>query len=413
MHGRVLTGLALATTIASLITGNTPLVRLSYVLWAVLVVAGVLTWTSVRWLVVSRHTRARRAQVGGLAEETLTVTNASILPKLWLEIDDHSDLPDHRAGRVLSSLGPGASRSWTVRTRCRRRGAFALGPITLAAGDPLGLFRLERQLEQTRSLVVFPRTVPVGNVDLPSGYLPGGQVVRRRAQFATSNIRSVRQYQPGDAYSRIHWPTTARRGRLYSKEYELDPFADFWLLVDLDRQVHVGEIPAADESWVLPWLGEEEGELDPTTEEYAITAAASLARRFIDMGRSVGLVAHGQRRVVLQPDRGERQLTKLLTNLAVLRAVGRAGLSEVLSVEGDEFTRHTTLVVVTPTSSRRWVEALRELQYRGVAAMVVLIEANSFGPAGASDAAIGLLASHAIPTRRVRRGDDLAAALSA
>ena len=245
-------------------------------------------------------------------------------------------------------------------------------------------------------------------------------MVRRRAAFATTNVRSVRPYQPGDAMNRVHWPTTARRGSLYAKEFELDPIADFWLLLDMQREAQAGSLdgepePGAEEAAALPWLQreEKEEEIPPSTEEYGVTAAASLARHFLDAGKSVGLIAYGQRRVVVRPDRGERQVHKLLASLAVLRAVGRESLSGVLSTEGHEFTRNTTLVVITPTATLRWIEGLRELRLRGVRSMVVLLEANSFGPAAAPDAARTALASHSIPARSLRRGDDLASALGA
>ncbi len=413
MDGRALAVLALAVVAAALATGNTLLVRLAYALCAVLVVAAVVTWNSIRWVEISRNTRARRSQVGGLAEETFRVRNRGWLPKLWLEVRDESDLPGHHAGRVVSALGSGHSRTWSLRTRCRRRGMFRLGPVTLAGGDPLGLFRLERELAQTAPFIVYPSTLPLHGLEQPTGYLAGGQVIHRRAQFATANVRSVRAYQPGDAFNRIHWPTTARRGRLYTKEFELDPIADLWVMIDLDRRDHVGVTPDADvDGAVLPWLEEDKLELEPTTEEYAITAAASLARHFIDQGKSVGLIAYGQRRVVIQPDRGERQLTKLLTSLAILRATGRTGLAQALSDESTEFTRHTTLIIVTPTTTLRWIEALRELRHRGVGSLVVLLEANTFGAAGSSAGVISSLMAHDILVRVVRCGDDLTLALS-
>jgi uncharacterized protein (DUF58 family) len=408
-----LIGLALAVAVAAFITGKVPLIRLAYVLWAVILVAAAVTWSAIRWLEIDRHTRARRAQVGGLAEETFSVRNAGWLPKLWIEIRDLSDLPGHRASHVIATLSPGRMRTWRVRTRCRRRGAFTLGPVVVTGGDPLGLFRLEREIPRTAPFIVYPATVPIPQLDLPSGYLSGGVQVRRRAQYATTSVRGVRQYLPGDAYNRIHWPTTARRGRLYTKEFELDPFADFWLLLDLDRSVHVGELFDEDgDEGILQLLSDDDLELDPTTEEHAVTAAASLAQRSIDMGRSVGLIAHGQRRVVTQPDRGERQLRKLLANLAVLRARGRAGLSEVLAAESHQFTRHTTLIVVTPTTALSWVNHLRELRFRGVASMVVSVQANTFGPAASNQGLLGALRAHSIPARNLAYGDDVGVALS-
>ena len=60
--------------------------------------------------------------------------------------------------------------------------------------------------------------------------------------------------------------------------------------------------------------------LPPRTEEYAICAAASIAQFFLRRDRTLGFMAIGQRREVLQADRGERQLEKILETLAVLRA---------------------------------------------------------------------------------------------
>jgi uncharacterized protein (DUF58 family) len=413
VHGRFLALLTVAVIVVALATGHVLLLRLSYVLSAVLVVSAALAWTSVRWVDLERATHSRRAEVGGLLEETFRVTNHGWVPKLWLEVQDHSDLPGHFASRVVSGVPPSRARTWSARTRCRRRGVYTLGPMSLAGGDPLGMFRLERELPQTAPFVVYPCTVPLRGLDLPTGYLSGGHVVRRRAQFATTNVRGVRDYQPGDAYGRIHWRTTARRGRLYTKEFELDPIADFWLLLDLDRSVHVGaDAPATDPSEpILDWMHETPLAIEPSTEEYAVTTAASLARHFLTQGKSVGLIAYGQRRTVLPPDRGHRQLTKILSNLAVLRAAGQAGVSQVLATESPEFSRNTTLVVITPATTLRWVDALRELRHRGVSSLVVVIDASSFGTAGSSQDVLTSLRAHNIPFRMIRLGDDLAGAL--
>lgn len=411
MHGRFLVGITVLVGFLALLTNHPLLVRLGYILVAVLVVAWLVTRLSVRGIAIERRTRAGRAEVGGLAEEVIAVRNRGWLPKLWFEVQDHSDLPGHLAGRVVSGLGPGASRSWTVRTRCSRRGVYHLGPMVLAGGDPLGIFRVERDLDQTAPFVVYPRSYPLRGLDLATGFLSGGQTVRRRAEFSTTNVRGVRPYRPGDALNRIHWPTTARRGRLYAKEFELDPIADYWILLDLQREVHTGQAPEPEPDAGLGWASEPDFELPPTTEEYAISAAASLARHFLDTGKNVGLIAHGQRRVLVQPDRGERQVNKILGHLAVLRATGRAGLAEVLSVEGNEFSRQMTLVVVTPTTSLRWIDALRELRHRGVGSFAVLVEASTFGPAGSSLGVVSALAAQGIPSRLIKNGASIAAAI--
>lgn len=413
MIGRILAAAALAATVAALTTGSTLLLRSAYVLWGVVLIAWAISALSLRSLDVVRETRSKRGEVGGYAEEHLALRNRSWLPKLWLELHDEGMLPDHRVGRVVSSLGPGQSRGWTVRTLCRRRGSFTLGPMALVGGDPLGLFESRRELPATATFVVYPLTLPLRGVDLPSGYLSGGQVIRRRAEFTTTNVRGVRPYEPGEALSRVHWPTTARRGQLFSKEFELDPIADVWLLLDMERAVHTGELEADEDGAtpVVPWIETPELTLDPCTEEYAVTIAASLGRHFLDAGKSVGLVTYGQRRVVVRPDRGERQLHKLLETLAVVRAAGREPLAQVLSTESTELTRQTTLVVITPTTSLRWIEGLRALGQRGVRAWVVLLDASTFGTAAPATPVIAALGAYSIPARVVHLGDDIASAL--
>ena len=81
---------------------------------------------------------------------------------------------------------------------------------------------------------------------LPIGILPGGDAVRRRTQQVTTNAAGIRDYAPGDSFSRIHWPTSARKNRLFVKEFELDPLADVWLLMDAERTVHVGSYDSTD-----------------------------------------------------------------------------------------------------------------------------------------------------------------------
>jgi uncharacterized protein (DUF58 family) len=162
-------------------------------------------------------------------EERLSLRNTSRVPKLWLEVRDHSDLPGHEASLVVDSLAPGHERVWVARSICRERGRFRLGPLSLTTGDPFGLFQVTRQVPQTNHIVVYPMTFELPDFTLPLGPMPGGDALRRRTHYVTANASGVRDYAPGDSFNRIHWRSTARRDRLISKEFELDPLSDIWL----------------------------------------------------------------------------------------------------------------------------------------------------------------------------------------
>lgn len=397
--------------LAGLVTGQDLFFNVAYLFIGLLLFAFVWARTGTSWLHLTRRTQPRRAQVGHYLRERFTLRNGGLLPKLWLEIYDASELPGHRASHVVSSLR--RSSTWSVRTLCLQRGVFRLGPVRVVAGDPFGLFQTERKIDAVTQLIVFPATVSLPAFGLPAGALPGGDAVRRRTHLVTTNAAGVRDYYPGDSFNRIHWLSTARRDRLMVKEFELDPLADVWIMLDAERRAQAGRFSPEEYSGEeMPLEAQASLQLPPTTEEYGVTIAASLARHFLRRDRAVGFVAHDQRHQVIQVDRGQRQLVKILEALAVLRARGTMALEQLLALEGNQLARGTSLIVVTSSVREGWVEIIAHLARRGVHVMVVVVDAHSFGGQAGASRITALLAASGIPWRIVRRGDDLALALS-
>jgi len=398
----------------ALATGHRLYSTLTYLVSAVAIISYFWSWSNVTHLQIVRQTRAHRSQVGSPVEERFLVRNGGVLPKLWVEVRDHSTLPEHHASWVVNSLGARRTRGWTVRTVCRRRGRFTLGPIDLLSSDPFGLFEHHKHLGQTSSIVVYPLIVDLPAFALPTGELPGGGAMRRRTHYVTTNVSGVRDYFPGDSFNRIHWPSTARTGRLIVKEFELDPTADVWLFVDMQGAAQ------ADRLWEEPAQPRElhpllptRPALEPSTEEYAVTIAASLARHFLARNRAVGLVAYGQSREVLASERGERQLSKILETLAVIRATGSVPLAQIIAAEGRGLGRNTSAVIITASDDPRWVDSLRDLRRRGIRGVAIVLDTASFGRPGNTEAVLASLAQNGIRSYRVRAGDALPAALAA
>lgn len=402
--------LTTAMFVVGIFTGKAYFFNVGYMLLGVIIISYLWSWFSVRWISITRKTRARRAQVGRTFEETFIVKNRSIIPKLWVEVEDQSDLPDHRASRVVPSLGISGQHDWSLQTRCIARGEFRLGPMVLMSGDPFGLFTARRFINATSRVVIYPTMVKLSHVDLPMGMLSGGEAQRQRSHYVTTNAAGVRDYVMGDSINRVHWRTTARRDQLTVKEFEIDPLVDIWMFADFARTsvIESPELKRSESGYIIPT----HGGIPASTEEYVAVVTASLARYFIDLERVLGFIAYTPQRTLHQPERGRRQLTHILETLAVAKSTNTYTLAQTLVLEAQSFSRGTTLIIVTSSADNTWITEAMLLSKRGIKVLCVLIDASTFGYAPSGEEMAAYLRVVKIPTLVIRRGDDIADALA-
>jgi uncharacterized protein (DUF58 family) len=387
----VLGVILIVSLLSGLSTGFWPAFRLAYVIILALPLTYVWARLSLWGVHAEVERQPTRLEQGQSLEERVFVYNRSWLSKLWLEVDDPSDLPGHVARRVVS-LRRGQRRSWRVVSPCGRRGFYSLGPVTVTSGDPFGLFHFTRSFGRPQSLIVYPRPLPLPSFHVPPAGLLGEGPPRRSTHHVTPDAVSVRPYAFGDSYKRIHWPSTAHTSELMVKLFELDPTSDVWLVLDLESKAHAGS-------------GEE------GTEECAVTIAASIAHYFARAKRPVGLLSFGPTLAVVPPERATGHYVRLLEALALARASGEIPLARLLDKEGKRFGRHSTLLVITPSLQESWVTSLQVLAGRGVKVAVILLEASTFASAPDSLVVFSALAAAGIHTRLIKHSDDLAVAL--
>ena len=93
--------------------------------------------------------------------------------------------------------------------RFPRRGRQRLGPGSALISDPLGLCR-RTIFSAGAEVVVLPRIEPLRVLDVGGemGILAGKR--SSAADAGSTEVDSLRAYQPGTPASRIHWPTVAR-----------------------------------------------------------------------------------------------------------------------------------------------------------------------------------------------------------
>jgi uncharacterized protein (DUF58 family) len=315
--------------------------------------------------------------------------------------------------RILTGIKAHQRRFYTARTLLSRRGSFTLGPTCLASGDPFGLFTINKSLPGKDTLVVLPMIFPISDFPPPPGLLPGGKAIRMRTSDVTPHAAGVREYVPGDSMKRIHWPSTAHRGRFMVKEFEQDPQADTWLFLDAQQIIQASlpgkETPFSEDGW---WLRRPNVSLPRESFEYVISTAASLARYFLMDRRAVGLACAGGMSTIVPAERGERQIIKIMDSLAFLQPDGKMPLLGLVTMRAKLLPIGTGVILITPSTRPELLLAVEDLQRRKLRPMVILIKPETFGGKDGSEGILAGLMERNVPVCPIECGDDLSVRLT-
>ncbi len=300
-----------------------------------------------------------------------------------------------RLGHVRCRLrGHGAVLRGQIELGRPPRGRFRITEATLELGDPLGLETVTLPLEIPTAVVVQPRLVQLETLFSDSGRVGSDGrrlLLRRHAGF---DFHSVRGYEQGESLRRVHWPSTARRGELMVKELEESPDDAVVVLLDCDPAGAAGTPP--DSSF-----------------DVAVRAAGSVLRAHSMRGRTAALLTTGSEAAVVPVRSLAGDFAAAVTALAAAEPDAPHALDRMLARAGNPAALAGELVVVTAVLEARTLDRLLALGSRQVVS-VVWVDAPSFaGRPTRAPAGVLRVAAAAIPVAVVRRGDDLAAALSA
>jgi len=312
-----------------------------------------------RGLSISREVRYGWAQVGDVLQERYTLTNNSILPATWVEVYDHSTIPEYQSGRVTRING-GNVLNWKTEGVCTQRGLYMLGPTSVRSGDPLGLCSVEIQQPNSSILLILPPVLSLPRIDIaPGGYVGDGRLQRNTALETTVSVETIREYVRGDPINTIHWPTSARRNALFIRQFDHMPQADWWVFLDLDQSVQLG-------------TGSN------STEEHGVILAASIVDQGIRQGKRVGFVTHGETLSWLPPKSSRNQHMDIMRLLALVHS-GQRPLADLLTEAHHSIRRGASLIVITPNPNTDWLAPLLQLTVHGIAPTVLLLDPASFG----------------------------------
>jgi uncharacterized protein (DUF58 family) len=316
-----------------------------------------------RRVAVTLHVDSR----GGLPQAALRL--ADEVPPELLSPDESEETRPDVSGPLVVWDGHSGERVYELEPQ--KRGVYRLGPTRLETTDPLGLFSFSVSLPAVSELVVHP--VPIPSHD----HAVGGEGTfglrerdGRTRRGEGMDFHGVREYRIGDNLRRVHWPTTARRGRLAVVEFERAYQQDIVIGLDLTA-------------------GTEHGEGRETTLEYAIKIAATLSDRTLRAGGGVTLVSQAGRETIRaregDQEAGRFRLFDLLARAAATYQTSLA--DDLLAARIDEGAYYA---ILTAQGDPRLTAFLSKRVQHGDGVRVYFLEPASFGgPQGISPAVSG------------------------
>lgn len=264
----------------------------------------------------------------------------------WLEVDPEG-------GRLVDADADGFAVA-TVGLCATRWGRRLLGRPVVASYDGWRAWRWGPVPLEALRLTVLPLTSPF-DASAPAPH-PRGLVGMERAARPGegAEFAKVRPFELGDRLRRIHWPVSARTGRIHVTATYADEDAHVALLLDAVNDV-----------------GESDGlEGRHSSMDLSVRAAAVLAEHFLRRGDRVGVRIFGAWGASLVPaSSGRVQLRRILDTLCLIEAGTARGEDALAARQG--LGAGTLAIMLSPLIDPAATQQVAILTRAGIDVVVV------------------------------------------
>jgi uncharacterized protein (DUF58 family) len=323
MNGRGWVYLALAASVAfaAALKGNNLLFAIFCILIAQFLVSAVLTVVVARNLELSRILPAS-VVAGDVFPLGIRLRNLKrFWPAFCIRIEDRVDSPGRGVALPPTPVWiPIAAPRKRVRTTsyCTvpERGWARLGPFTIVSEFPPGLFEYRRTVPVVHRLLVYPRLAVLSrrHVDPLLARVEYADLAANEFERGQEEFAGLREFRDGDSPRDIHWKMSSRLpGRLLVREHEDPLVKDAVLLLETF-------LPRSAE-------GRRRNRL-----ERAIRFAATLADALVAQGYRIRFRAFTPDPIEVELDPRDRDGSRLLHELAILRPTRVHGPADLLSI---------------------------------------------------------------------------------
>ncbi len=179
----------------------------------------------------STHISGRCVTVGDTVRVGVSVGNVGMTPT----VSACASLPVGRDCERFSipPLAAGRTHRIDMEFTAVARSVLQVGPLSIRKGDPFGLIRREKRLDERTQVFIHPPIVPITMSDAGMQHdfegCPSREIVNDDLDF-----QDLREYEPGDDLRNVHWLSSMKTGTLMVRQYESTRRNDTVLVLDVD-----------------------------------------------------------------------------------------------------------------------------------------------------------------------------------
>ncbi len=352
-----------------------------YVIIIYLVLAFIYSLFVLDFISIDRRFRNRQWRVGDRFDEEINLKNRSYLPIFWTDVKDNSGIrkePAHHISGLITGSGMHMINSSFL---LEKRGKKPLGPIEITSSDPMACFSVKRIIPMSGSITVRPYGVNLATGKIRKKDTESARTARFTLQQSDVTSSSVRPYMEGDPLNRIHWPTTARRGKIHSRHQDLSIEQTTWILLDCQESVHFSQYDPISTKHMEKKV-DSVYRLPRDTFESAVSIALTLADSWMRKGIAVGVALNQDPEFILHPGRGQRHLNEILDIFTYVKAGSPFPVSQLFRNLSRRMNPGHICYLVTPDKKRDLTLACHEAESRNIDLRLVSINRSSYEKSG-------------------------------
>ncbi|CAM3257795.1 DUF58 domain-containing protein [Filibacter tadaridae] len=184
-----------------------------------------------------RTIRTPNVQNGGKLAVSITVYRRIRFPLLYTVVTEQweeKEIPK-LAGEKLKRFflwGFRKEVKWEYEIERMPRGEHVLQGVEVEVSDFFGWIKKKKFIPAKHTILVYPKTVSINYVPIDTQYDRGSMASPLNIVKDTTMATGVRNYQPGDRVTWIHWKSFARTQSLMTKEFEDKRSQELFLILD-------------------------------------------------------------------------------------------------------------------------------------------------------------------------------------